>query len=141
LKNVLHEVVPMLGLLSLFELLFPVGHLQSVVSACVNKHTGGQSVTHGEFLHWLGLWFLVATTSGCDRRAFCSTDPVDRFGGAPFRLNDLMSRCPFEAVLQALAHHKDPPPAGAKDPSHWIRGLQKAWNDSAENNFDPGWES
>jgi hypothetical protein len=52
-----------------------------------------------------------------------------------------MSRHRFEAILQALACHKDPPPAGVKDPFCWIRGLQKAWSDGVENNFDPGWSN
>jgi hypothetical protein len=86
----------MLGLLSLFELLFPVEHVQNVVIFSIFKHIAGSVVTCGEFLRWLGLWFLMATTSGCDRRAFWSLDAVDQFGGAPFRLNDLMSRCRFD---------------------------------------------
>jgi hypothetical protein len=46
-----------------------------------------------EYLRWLGIWHLLATTDGHDGRSFWSTNDGEypRFKkGAPFRLNNLV---------------------------------------------------
>ena len=65
-----------------------------------DKH---QPTTYEEFLHWLGLWFLMATINGPDHRNFWSLGEIDCFVGAPMRLHNFMSRKCFEAILKALA--------------------------------------
>ena len=44
-------------------------------------------VRYGEFLHWLGLWFLMATINGPDCMDFGSMGEVDCFLGAPLILD------------------------------------------------------
>jgi hypothetical protein len=55
-----------------------------------------------EYLCWLGIWHLLVTTDGHDRQSFWSTNDGDNphFKGAPFRLNNLMSRTRFEEILE-----------------------------------------
>ena len=68
-------------------------------------------VSYGEFLRWLGLWFLMATINSRDRPDFWSMGEVDCFIGAPLRLVSFMSRKWFEAILKALAITAREPPA------------------------------
>ena len=48
-------------------------------------------LTYGELLRWIGLWLLMSTVDGSDRRSFWSTKNVNIFEGAPFRLNMFMT--------------------------------------------------
>ena len=38
-----------------------------------------KTITKGEFLHWLGLWFLMATLKGCKRPSFWSSSKIEAF--------------------------------------------------------------
>ena len=52
-------------LLQLFELLFPKAFILSVIIPMINKGIqSGGPVEYLEFLHFLGLWFLMATIQG-----------------------------------------------------------------------------
>ena len=53
-----------------------------------------------EFMRFLALMLLIATTQGCSRREFWSTDDVDIFFGAPICFNHLMSCMSFEAIIK-----------------------------------------
>ena len=60
-------------------------------------------VSYGEFLHWLGLWFLMATINSPEHMEFWSMGEVDCFVGAPMILGtgdcnswkDTMEEVPF----------------------------------------------
>ena len=53
---------------------------------------GGEGkVTYGEFLDWLGLWFLMGTIIGPPRHDFWSIAPITAFSGAPLHLGVWMS--------------------------------------------------
>ena len=88
----------------LFEMLFPKEFVQQTILVETNKEIVGEPVQYGEFLRWLGLWFLMATLMGPRRRDFGSSAPVDEFEGSPFRLNRWMSRTRFEAILSAMRY-------------------------------------
>ena len=75
LPNVERDVRP--SLVKLFELLFPVWFIKNVMLPEMNK-TLQPAVTYGEFLRWLGLWFLMATIHGPQRREFWSTSTDQR---------------------------------------------------------------
>ena len=63
---------------------------ETVIPATNNRIEGG-NLSEGEFLRYLGIWFLMATVaSGVDKRAFWSDDPVNPFLGSPFRFNGVM---------------------------------------------------
>ena len=59
----------------LFEMFFFKDFILKVILPETNKHIQEDKhrpMTYGEFLHWLGLWFLMATITGPDRTAFWS---------------------------------------------------------------------
>lgn len=84
-------VAPELKLLWLFEQLFPVEYVKGTIIVRVNSQLS-KPIEYGEWLRLIGIWLLIATSQGASRQDFWSVDPVDRFSGAPFRLNDLMSQ-------------------------------------------------
>ena len=59
-----------MGKLELFETLFMKKYIVNVLLILINENIKGESVTYGEFLMWLGLWFLVAAVVGPSRSAF-----------------------------------------------------------------------
>ena len=75
------------------------------------QHDKHRPTTYGEFLRWIGLWFLMATINGPDHCDFWSLGEVDCFVGAPMRLHNFMSRKHFEAIPKALAITARQPPA------------------------------
>jgi len=61
----------------LFEMLFPKEFVQQTILVETNKEIVGEPVQYGEFLRWLGLWFLMATLVGPRRRdCFCSPGQI-----------------------------------------------------------------
>ena len=60
------------------------------------------------------------------------------YEGAPFRLQQYMSRTHFEAILSAIKYTKENPPAFVD--CFWeVRELIDAWNESMLKNFSPSW--
>ena len=53
-----------------FELLFMKDYLKDVIVSNINKTIEGPRVTYGEYLRWLGLWFLMSTVIGPLHGAF-----------------------------------------------------------------------
>ena len=96
--------------------------------------------TYGEFLHWLGFLFLMATINGPDHCDFWSLREVDCFVGAPMRLHNFMSRKHFEAILKALAITARQPPA-FRDRFWEVREVLEAWNSNMMEHFTPSWVS
>lgn len=128
------------SLVDLFELLFPVSYIKDVMLPLINAQTELGEVFYGEFLRWLGLWFLMATIQGPSRIDFWRKDPISIFEGAPFRLGDYMSRNRFDDILKGLEFmSEDPPPY--KDKFFRIRDIVKSWNENMFENFTPGWIS
>ena len=77
---------------------------------CLQKEKH-RPASYGEFVHWLGLWFLMAAINSPDHPEVWSMGEVDCFIGAPLRLGTFMSRQRFEAILKALAITARQPPA------------------------------
>ena len=71
---------------------------------------------------------MLSTTDEYDRRDFfknATKKEDDRFDGAPFRLNDIMSRRRFEEILSVHHTYSKPYPE-YKDDFHPIRKLIEA---------------
>ena len=123
--------------IQLFEHLFPMKYVTEVILPATSKGME-KDLTYGEFLRFVGIWLLMATIVGPQRRDFWSKKTVNRFDGAPFRLNDLMSRNRFEEILRNLAFTKNQPPAYV-DRFWQVRDILQAWKDNMFHHFIPGW--
>jgi hypothetical protein len=136
------EVWSSMTKLDYWLLFFPHEFCKSIMLPEMNKKLdhGRPPIEWWEYLRWLGIWHLLATTDGHDRRSFWSTNDTDdrRFTGAPFRLNDLMSRTRFEEILDASSYNNLPYPA-FKDDFHPVRSLIKAWNENMAAIFIAAW--
>ena len=97
-------------------------------------------VSYGEFLHWLGLWFLMATINSPEHIEFWLMGEVDCFVGAPMRLGTFMSRKQFEAILKALAIPARKPLAFS---DHFCEVIEiiEARNANMTEQFTPSWVS
>ena len=104
------------------------------------QHDKHQRTTYGEFLHWMGLWFLMATINGPDHHDFWSPGEVDCFVGAPMRLHNFISRKHFEAILKAIAITARQPPA-FRDHFWEVQEVLEAWNSKMMEQFTPSWVS
>ncbi len=125
-------------LVDIFDLLFPKSFVEEVILTETNKELKQGVLTYGEFLRWLGLWFLMATIQGPERADFWKLTEVDVHDGAPFRLNSLMTKNRFDEILHALTFTNIQAP-DYKDRFHHIRQLVIAWNENIQQNFKPGW--
>ena len=104
-----HGVQP--TLVQLFEVLFPKLFVQSVILPLINTEIGfGGPVEYWEFLRFVGLWFLIATIEGPERRDFWAVEPPTRYSGAPFRISE-MSRNRFYEIVRCLHFTNGTPPA------------------------------
>jgi hypothetical protein len=135
LQNVLLTGGNVPSLLAMFECLFPVDHVQNVMIPEMNKHLDNKLV-YGEFLRYLGLWFLMATTYFESRKDFFSQIPPTAFTGAPFLLGHLMSGYRFEQITEALQFTNIVPPA-YRDKFWEVRQMLEAWNKRMEKKFCP----
>lgn len=123
--------------LQLFEIFFPKPYITEILIPETNKNLS-QALNYGEFLVFLGIWLMMATIQGFQRRDFWSSGKVDIFKTAPYRFNDIMSRNRFEAILGALTYTSRTPPT-YKDPFWEIRELQDSWNENMVKNFVSSW--
>ena len=89
----------------LFEMFFFKPYVVGIIIPQTNiplKEEKHHPDSYGEFLRWLGLWFLMATINSPEPTDFWSMGEVDCFVGAPMRLGTFMSRKQFEAILMPL---------------------------------------
>ena len=83
----------------MFLTFFPQTFFEDVILAQTNKQLDHEW-TFGEFLRWIGVWFIISKNSpgNINKREFWSAKPPSRECGAPFRLSDIMSGCRFEEI-------------------------------------------
>ena len=127
----------------LFKMYFFMPYVDGIVipqtTICLQEEKH-HPVNYGEFLHWLGLWFLMATIIGPECMEFWSIGEVDCFVGAQMRLGTFMSRKRFEAILKALAITARQPPTFS-DHFWEVREIIEAWNANMTEQFTPSWVS
>ena len=71
--------------LNLFKGLFFSSFIKTTILPQTNQNLphGEKPILYGEFLRWIGLWMLMGTIIGPQRREFWATSPIDAFHGAP----------------------------------------------------------
>ena len=125
--------------LGFFFHFLPLEYFKTTILQATNE-TLSDPLTWDEFLRFISILLLFATTQGVPRRMFWSNDQPDIFCGAPFRLHAYMSRRRFEAILKHLKFTTKPPPA-FKDPFHHVSDLIDAFNKHSAACFSPSWVS
>ena len=140
LPNLCRNTICGNAIVHLFLILFPRRFLEEMVLESTNKNLQEDcsEITFGELLRFIGLWFFLATTSGFSRRDYFSSLSVNVKFGAPYRLNQYMSRNRFEQILQAISYTNKTPPSYL-DRFWEVRDIIKAWNDNMENVFKTGY--
>jgi Transposase IS4 len=127
-------------LVDLFETLFPKQFVINVIIPQTNQKLAAELLTYGEFLKWLGVWFLMATIQGPSRHDYWRNARIDMYSGAPYRFNDIIKRSRFDAILSALTLTGKTPPLYV-DRFFQVRELIAAWNENMFTTFSPGWIS
>jgi len=74
------------------------------------NETVTQQITYGEFLWFIGLWFLMATPHFDHQNDF-GQQPPNPFDGVMLWSNDWISRARFEVIISALQYMDKQPPA------------------------------
>ncbi len=83
---------------------FPVQFVLDVIIPQTNRHLGTPINLH-KFYVWLGCIFYMACFQGIgDRDERWSSAPINKFKGAPFRLNLFMSKKRFINITGALQY-------------------------------------
>ena len=117
----------------LFQGLFPNNVLETIISE-TNKTISGDPLSYGELLQWIGLWVLMSTVDGSDRRAFWSTHEIDIFEGAPFHLACFMTWNRFENILNNMKYTSTCTPS-FHDCFWEVRYMLDCWNENMGKNL------
>ena len=125
-------------ILHMFLIFLPRRYIEEVLLVATNSAIEGQPVSFGEFLRWLGIWYLLATNHCASRQEYWSSMPIDMFQGAPFRLHDIMSRNRFEAILSAIRLTNATPP-DYQDRFWEVRQVIAAFCEHMTTIFKCGW--
>ena len=99
------SIVTNLTLLDYFLILFPMDYVKVAMIPGINRHLpeGGPHVSEHDFIIWLGMWLVVGCYEGnWGRQDWWSKDNILIGRGAPFRLNEYMSRGRFNQILAQL---------------------------------------
>ena len=110
-KNYSWQVIAEMDELAQFRMCFPEEWASEVLIPTTNENLEGQGIDLQEFYVFLGCHFFMASFEGIsDRKLWWSSKPVDMFEGAPFRLNNFISKKRFLAISVAIRYTDKPPP-------------------------------
>ena len=124
--------------LQLFRMCFPEKWIVDSVMPETNKNLGKPMDLH-EFYVWLGCIFFMSCYLGIeDRDLWWSTKPVDMFDGAPFRLNEFMTKSRFRDIMVAMRYTSKEAPLLFVDRFHEIREMVEAFNDHYQTKVEVG---
>jgi hypothetical protein len=102
-KNHSWQVIAEMDKLAQFRMCFPEKWVVEVLIPATNEMLEGNAMDLQEFYVFLGCHFFMASSEGVsDRNLWWSSKPVDMFDGAPFRLNNFMSKKRFLAISLAI---------------------------------------
>ena len=131
-----HNIKP--SRLQLSELLFPKSFITDTIIPQINRDIKGSLFLYGEYLLWLGLWFLMAMLGSPSRYNFWSIREINPFNGVPLRFLCFMSPTQFEEILWCI-WYTNQDPSGYKDPCHKVCQMIQTWNDNMKANFKSRW--
>lgn len=88
----------------LFLLFFPRIYLENIIMKQTNENLI-KKMDFGEMLVYIALWLVISSSlpGNLNRNECWSSTTPKREGGAPFRLNDVMSGRRFEEITSALS--------------------------------------
>jgi hypothetical protein len=125
--------------LTLFRMCFPEEYIINIVIPETNKHLTTK-LTLQEFYVWLGCYFFMACFNGIpDREMWWSTTPISKFEGAPFRLNEYISRNRFLEITYHIRYTSKEEPLFFVDKFHEVREMLEAFNEHYARNYRPSW--
>ena len=125
---------------SCFRMCMPEQFIRDTIIPATNKKILGDPLTLSEFYKWLGIRFYMACFVGVTPiNLWWSTKDVDRYEGAPFRLNDIMSLNRFRNIDSAMCYTDIPSPTEYTDKFHQVRQMLDAFNDHMEESYSPSW--
>ena len=136
LKN--HERHLKLTKLQIFEILFPTQWVKDVLLPETSKKLSAR-LSYGEYLQFVGMWLLISTTVGFERRDFWAKKK-DNDRDTPFKFNEIMSRHRFKEILKELNYTNENKPL-YPDKFWEVRQMLDAFNDNMEKEFIPSWVS
>jgi hypothetical protein len=120
-------------ILGYFLRILPINFFKTTVIVATNE-TLSDPLSWEEFLRFMGILFLLATTQGIPRQMFWASDSPDIFSDAPFRLHAYMSRRHFESILKNLKFTTKECPS-FKHPFHPVSNLIAAYNQHTHTIF------
>ena len=90
--------------LQLFRMCFPEKWIVDSVIPETNNNLDKPMDLH-EFYVWLGCIFFMSCYLGIDDRdLWWSTKPIDMLDGAPFCLNEFMTKSRFRSIMEAIRY-------------------------------------
>ena len=110
----------------MFAIMMPTYFIKNVLLEETNNKIHSW-VTYDEFLRFRGIWLLMATTEGFQRRNFWSRLAIDYYTGALYRFGEYMSRNRFEVILGASLYTTTNP---STDKFWEVREMLEACNDN-----------
>lgn len=140
MKAVPEHLLHNMSYMMMFLVFFPK-QLVSLVIEETNKNLAKQNkseITYGEFLLFIGLQLFMSTLTGFSRNDFWSSAPIGLSQGAPYRLNEFMSKSRFDSIMECLGFTNESPPI--YEDKYWeVRKMLSLWNQNMTDVFSPGW--
>jgi hypothetical protein len=124
---------------------FPEDFIQEVILPTTNIHLSPH-LTMQEFYKWLGCHFFMACFQGIDDQDnWWSQQPVSMFDGAPFGLNEYMTKSRFINITSRIPFTNKEAPSiasnGFVDWFHKVRQMLDAFNNHYDWNYVASWLS
>jgi Transposase IS4 len=123
-----------------FRYFLMMKYITSVLLVETSKVLPGKPLTLGEFIWFIGLWLIMATTAGNSRTSFFEQTEPSAWEGAPFRLIELMLKKRFDDIANSLRFTNIPPPH-YRDKFHQVCQMIAMWNQHMMDMFVAAWVS
>ncbi len=135
------EVIAEMNELDIFWMCFPEQFVINVIIPQTNQNLG-MPINLQEFYVWLGCIFYMARWQGIgDLDEWWSSDPIDQFKGAPFRLNAYMSKVQFKDITGAIRYTDKADSLLFVDKFHEVCQMIEVFNEHYVREYSPVWIS